>query len=73
MELLERLSVPGRWYPRDIVEVLVRARIAQPLPRRHIHPRAAAHKTQLCPLDPYQPDKIVSTMTRSRFGKPTYT
>lgn len=53
MELLECLSVPRRRDTRDVIEILVGARIAKPLTRRHLHPRATPHKTQLCPLDPY--------------------
>jgi hypothetical protein len=52
MELLERFSVPWCWDAGDVVKVLVRARIAQSLARRHLHPRATAHKTQLRPFDP---------------------
>ena len=53
MELLKRLGVPWRWDTRDIVKILVRTRIAQPFARRHLHPRAAAHKAELCPFYPY--------------------
>jgi hypothetical protein len=53
MELLKRLGVPWRWDTRDIVKILVRTRIAQPLARWHLHPRAAAHKTELCSFYPY--------------------
>jgi hypothetical protein len=53
MELLERFCVPWRRDARDIVKVLVRTRITQTFASRHLHPRAAAHKTELCALNPY--------------------
>jgi hypothetical protein len=56
MELLESLSVPWCRDTRDIIQVLIGARITKPLTHRHFHPRPTPHKTQLCPLDPYSPD-----------------
>jgi hypothetical protein len=53
MELLERFCVPWRRDTRDIVKVLVRTRITQSFACWHLHPRTAAHKTELCALNPY--------------------
>ena len=45
VELLERFCIPRGRDACDIIEVLVRACIAQPLARGHFHTGAAAHET----------------------------
>jgi len=51
---LSDLRFPRRWYPVDVVQVLVRSSVAQPISIVHAHAYSAPNESKLRPFDPYR-------------------
>lgn len=47
------LGFPGRWYSVDVVQILVRSSVTQPIPVIHAHAHSTPNQPQLRPLDPF--------------------